>query len=315
MKQDPKMQEVMRNKLEKMNLLDDFLFTTMVSDTDVGEEFSNILIKTICGRSVDHLKVTAQKVYYGSDTHLHGVRLDVYLEEFPEETTENAVIYNIETEQDTHNDKIKRLPRRVRFYHSKIDGNHLKAGDSYDRLKNVFVIMIMSRDPFGMDHMIYTIRNQCVEVPELPYEDGARTIFLYTKGTKGNSPKALAELLHYMEHTTSENASNEDLETLQSMVDAVKHKEEVSSSYMWAFERDKELIEQGEAIERINMILSMILSFSQKLSKEDIASCAGEPLAKIEKICSLKEAHPEADGRAIYELLQNDTEEIKTDVF
>ena len=306
--QDHEVQEGIRRKLEEMNLLDDFLFTTIVSDADVGEEFSKILIKTICGRAVNHLKVTAQKVYYGGDTHLHGVRLDVYLEELPEENTENAVIFNMEAEQNTHNDKIKYLPQRVRFYHSKIDGKHLKAGDSYDRLKNVFVIMIMSKDPFEMGHMIYTIRNQCVEVPELSYEDGARTIFLYTKGTKGNSPKALAELLRYMEHTTSENAVNEDLETLQNMVVAVKQKEEVSLNYMWAFERDRELIEEGEArgksIERINMILS----FSEKFSKEDIASCAGEPVEKIQKICSLKEAHPDADGKAIYKILQNDTD-------
>ena len=129
-------QEIIRKKLEDMNLLDDFLFTTMVNDADVGEEFSKILIKTICGHAINHLKVSAQKVYYGSDTHLHGVRLDVYLKEFSDEDTENA--------------------------------------------------------------------------------------------------------------------SNEDLKTLQNMVNTVKHKEEVASNYMWAFERDRELIEEGRSVEKID---------------------------------------------------------------
>ncbi len=55
--------------------------------------------------------------------------------------------------------------------------------------------MIMPFDPFGYDHMIYTIRNTCLEVPELPYDDGARTLFLYTKGKLGNPSNGLRELL------------------------------------------------------------------------------------------------------------------------
>ena len=34
-------------------------------------------------------------------------------------------------------------------------------------LKKVYVIFIMPFDPFGCDRMIYTIKNCCVEEPEL----------------------------------------------------------------------------------------------------------------------------------------------------
>ena len=70
--------------------------------------------------------------------------------------------------------------------------------------------------------MIYTIRNQCVENPELPYDDGARTIFLYTKGKKGRDNESLSQLLDYMENTNRENAVTEELEDIQEMVDVVK---------------------------------------------------------------------------------------------
>ena len=50
--------------------------------------------------------------------------------------------------------------------------------------------------------MIYTIRSKCDEVPSMPYDDGARTIFLYTKGTEGIPSEELENFLHYMEHTT-----------------------------------------------------------------------------------------------------------------
>lgn len=37
--------------------------------------------------------------------------------------------------------------------------------------------------------MVYTIQNKCVEEPDMPYADGALSIFLYTRGTEGNPPQ------------------------------------------------------------------------------------------------------------------------------
>ena len=75
--------------------------------------------------------------------------------------------------------------------------------------------------------MVYTIRNMCEEIPSLKYDDGARTIFLYTKGTEGNPPKEISQLLHYMEHTTTENAVNDSLKSIDQMVNTVKHDKEL----------------------------------------------------------------------------------------
>ena len=100
----------------------------------------------------------------------------------------------------------------------------------------MFVIFITTYDPFGLERMVYTVKNGCIEVPELPYEDGARTIFLYTKGTKGNPPEELRELLYYMEHTSKENAKTENLKRLHEMVTAVKRDGKVGLTYMKSFE-------------------------------------------------------------------------------
>ena len=93
--------------------------------------------------------------------------------------------------------------------------------------------------------MIYTIRSKCDEVPSMPYDDGARTIFLYTKGTEGIPSKELEKFLHYMEHTTEENAVNDNLRNIHKMVNLVKQDEEVSLEYMKIFEREEMLIQQG----------------------------------------------------------------------
>ena len=95
--------------------------------------------------------------------------------------------------------------------------------------------------------MVYTIKNCCIEVPELEYEDGAQTIFLYTRGREGNPPEELKQLLHYMEHSSIENASTESLKKLHLMVTAVKRDGEVGLAYMKSFEREERIRKQGEA--------------------------------------------------------------------
>lgn len=230
--------------------MDDFLFGSMVTYPKIGEAFIRELLKTIFGREFGSLTVIPQKVYYGSDTNKHGARLDVYLEE--ELPNNKAVVYDVEPDNKTDTETLKALPLRVRFYHAKIDSKSLKSGESYHALKRVCVIIIMPDDPFHENRMIYTIRNICEEVPSMPYDDGARTIFLYTKGTEGNPPERLKQLLHYMEDTKEENAVNDTLLHIHEMVRTVKQDEEVSLEYMKIFEREEMLIRQGRREEQAN---------------------------------------------------------------
>ena len=234
-----------RRKLENLNLLDDFLFGAMVTYPGIGEAFVKTLLKIIFRRDFDKLIIVPQKIYYGTDTDKHGARLDVYLEEPSGTDPGKATVYDMEPDRNADARSLAALPKRTRFYHAKIDSNSLRSGEGYHFLKNVIVIMITPYDPFGMDHMVYTIKNGCVEIPEMPYDDGARTLYLYTGGTKGNPPEELRQLLHYMEHTSAENAENEMLRDIDKMVRTVKQDGEVSSEYMKIFEREEMLIRQG----------------------------------------------------------------------
>lgn len=114
------------------------------------------------------------------------------------------------------------------------------------------MIVILPYDPFGRDRMVYTIQNGCVEEPDLPYEDGARTIFLYTKGTKGDPPEELRQLLNYMEKSRPENAVNPELREMHRMVECVKQDREVLLSFMKVFEREAMLLRQGREEEQKN---------------------------------------------------------------
>lgn len=234
-------------KLEELNLLDNFLFGSMVTHPEYGETFSRMLLQVILNRKLGKLTVIPQRVYYGSDTDLHGARLDVYLEEADEE---QATVYDVEPELKTGADIVKSLPKRMRFYHAKMDSRSLKSGEEYDSLKNVVIIMITPHDPFGQDRMLYTIKNSCVEEPDMPYEDGARTLFLYTKGTVGVPSEEVKQLLTYMEESSSENVTNAFLRKLHGMVEHVKHDEEVSVEYMRKMADERILLAEGRKIGR-----------------------------------------------------------------
>ena len=237
------MQQMTKHRpLAELDLLDDFLFNALLAYPEYGKRFCRKFLRILFGRDFKNLNIVTQKSYGGLDTAYHGARLDVYIEEGDEvevDSTNVSAIYDIEPDKNNKRKDIDAIPQRTRFYHAIIDRRCLKSGQSYDRLKKVFVIFICPYDPFGDDRMIYTIRNQCVENPELPYDDGARTIFLYTKGKKGRDNESLSQLLDYMENTTQENAVTEELEDIQEMVDVVKEDAEVTVAYMKGFERNQ----------------------------------------------------------------------------
>lgn len=291
-------------KLEELDLLDDFLFGKLMSDPVLGEEFGRELLWIIFGKRFDKLEVVPQKVYYGSDTDLHGTRMDVYLEEMVdvpfetedsremiEQSGEANTVFDLEAEQMTKKKYRLILPKRVRFYHAKIDATSLKSGDSYGKLKNVIVVMIMPFDPFDRNRMVYTIANGCKEEPDMEYDDGARTLFLYTDGTKGNPPEELKQLMRYMKCSTEINAVNESLARIHRMVEKVKQSEEVSLEYMKICEKEEMLREEGREEGReigkeigIRLAKQVIRMDQSGVSREEIAKKCEITIEDVDQI-------------------------------
>ena len=247
-------QAVTLRPLTELNLIEDFLTNQMIIHPVVGLRFSKRVLTTIIGRELGTLSIAAQKAYPGENTDKHGIRLDVCLDE------QGGDIVDLEPDQNSSAEDVRTLPRRVRFYHAKIDAGSLARGMEYSALRNVVVIFITTYDPFGLNRMVYTISNKCEEVPEMPYDDGAKTLFLYTKGTEGNPPEALKQLLHYMEDTCAENAVTPELRELHEMVTQVKCDKEVGLTrgeekallnlIIEKVKKEKSVPEIAEALER-----------------------------------------------------------------
>lgn len=252
--------EYAKRKLEDLNLIDDFLFQELISQKEDGEEFARILLSTILGKTVRKVKVIPQKNILGIDTDRHGIRMDAYTEDISSESDTALVdaqivsdIYDIEPNNKYEKES---LPKRMRYYHGLIDTQLLASSLGYDKLQNVIIIIILPYDPFGINHMVYTIQNQCVEATSIPYDDGAKKIFLYTKGTEGNPSQELKDMLKYIENTTQNNIANQNIESIHRMVEKLKKNKEVGISYMKSWEREQLIRNEGrdEGQFRINQL-------------------------------------------------------------
>lgn len=300
-----------KRKLEDLNLMDDFLMNRVMADTVYGEEFARTLLGIIFQREIGPLTIIPQKVEYGLDTDCHGIRMDVYMDE------EEAGIFDLEPDQTGTVEGRNSLPRRVRFYHSKLDVAALESGSDYKSLRNVCVIFVTTYDPFDKKRMVYTIKNSCEEEPQLPYDDGAKTIFLYTKGKNGNPPVELAELLRYMENTSEKNACNGNLEKLHRMVQHTKQDAKVGLAYMkWNEIRDmwwqegklegrregkQEGKQEGTILFAIKIVKKML---QQNQSMEEISQFTELPPHLAKKIVRQINVHPEWDGEQILKGIQ-----------
>ena len=232
-----------KRNIEELSLLDDFLLGSVLSYPVIGPKVCKKMISIILQREIKELHIVPQKSYFGADTDKHGIRLDVYAEETQENDME--MVYDIEADKRGKDELRVSLPKRTRFYHAKIDADSLASGEDYSKLKNVTVIFISPYDPFQRNRMVYTIKNGCVEEPDLDYNDGMKTLFLYTKGTEGNPPEELQRLLHYLEDSREENAKDADLMSIHRMVQTVKQDKEVSLEYMKILERERMIREEG----------------------------------------------------------------------
>ncbi|MBQ8878273.1 MAG: Rpn family recombination-promoting nuclease/putative transposase [Lachnospiraceae bacterium] len=139
----------------------------------------------------------------------------------------------------------KTLPKRMRYYHGLIDTKLLSAGAGYDKLPNVFIIFILPYDPFDKNRMVYTVQNRCIEDNTIPYDDGARKIFLYTKGCEGNPRQELKDMLKYIEKSTAENITNQDIASVSELVNKVKKRKEVGINYMKSWEMEQMARDEG----------------------------------------------------------------------
>lgn len=279
--------------LEELNVLDDFLMNAIVTTPEIGEMFCRTVLSVLLQKKVGKVKVVSQRMIPPFTPEHRGIRMDVEIQEFEtkEEGKVPASIYDLEPNlrRNIH------LPRHNRFYQAKIDARHLKSGEeNFVKLPDLYIITITNYDPFGYDYMMYCIKNQCVEISELYYDDGLEFIYFYTGGHKGGN-ESIKAMLNYFQNSRKENAIDEATREIDRIVEQVRIMPEVRNEYMTL--EDIIYYERKEAAEET----------AKKISKKTLINCIAAYFKKqggvsAELVSKLEEIEDEDKLQSLYEL-------------
>ena len=119
-------------KYEELDITDPFIFAKVMSEKELCkpllENILNIKIRDIVYVDYEEtIQMTAKS---------KGIRLDIYVED------DDNTVFNLEMQTTTY----KELPKRSRYYQGIIDLNMIEKDESYDILKESYVIFICTFD-------------------------------------------------------------------------------------------------------------------------------------------------------------------------
>lgn len=275
---------MVNTKLEKLNLLDKFLFDETMEDGDIYRTVVSILLENEVGLLV---KTETEKEFRVSP-ELREVRLDVVGMD-----KEGTIYYTEMQQRNTGN-----LIRRSRYYQAQLDVSLLEPGSKdFNLLNESCFILIAPFDIFGRGLYRYTFEGVCRECPDLKLDDGALKIFINTKGK--NREEFSQEFLDFMEYigkTTDETAENTDsgkIKRIHERVKQIRKSEKAGVRLMqkWeelAYEREDGKLE-GRAEGRAASILDLLEDLAPvplKLREEIMAETNEELLKKWLRIAA-----------------------------
>ncbi len=289
-----------KRTLQELNLIDNFLSNAIASNQEINEPFYRLLLSVLLGKKLNKIRVLSQQIVPGVSPNLRGIRMDVEITEYDEETV--TTVYDLEP----HLKDGLHLPRHNRYYQAKIDGRSVKSGlKDFSEISDLYIITITNYDLFGRDYMMYTVHNRCDEVPELEYDDGLNFIYFYTKGQKGGS-QAIKNMLTYIQNSDSKNAVDDATRMMDSYVEKVKNLPEVEAGFMTLGDWIDSIVEEAVEEAKRDMREEMAEEVKQTISGEITQSVTEEVTKTVtEEVTSAvtKEVR-EQDMKIIVEMLQ-----------
>ena len=281
--------------LQKLNLMDDFLFDAATGDLEtcriIIELSLSIRIRNIAWKE-------GQKVIRNLPGN-RGIRMDFYVED------DRGRVFDVEMQKRNEGN----IPKRTRFYQALIDAPMLKSGErGFDSLKPAYIVVICGFDLYGYGLYRYTFDNRCKELPDLVMGDECSKIILNTKGeSEDGVDRALIDFLHYVEKSSEENVPedcDERLKHLHKKIHQIKMSEEIGVSYMKMEERDRLIRAEGRAEGEARLVGVIRKKVSKNMSAADIADWLETGREEVERTIELLGAHPDwTDLQVAEELL------------
>ena len=306
------MAENVVTKLEKLNLVDRFLFDETMEDREVYQAAVSILLEN----EIDLIDRPETEKELRVSPQLRQIRLDVVSMD-----KEGILYYSEMQKKDTGN-----LKKRSRYYQAQLDVSLLEPGSKdFDLLNDTCFILIAPFDVFRRGLYRYTFEGTCRECPDLKIEDGARRVFINTRGK--NREGFTQEFLDFMEYITAtrdemaDRAESGRIKLIHERVKKIRRSEKMGVKYMqfWeekAYAREEGLEEgraegraegrlQGENRKLIQLVCRMLQRGS---APEDIADDFGENIDFVETIYQVAEKYA-YDYEKVYAQLTDSRQE------
>ena len=268
--------------LQKLNLMDDFLFDAATGDL----ETCRIIIELSLGIRIRNIAwKEGQKVIRNLPGN-RGIRMDFYVED------DRGRVFDVEMQKRNEGN----IPKRTRFYQALIDAPMLKSGErGFDSLKPAYIVVICGFDLYGYGLYRYTFDNRCKDI-------------LNTKGkSEDGVDRALIDFLHYVEKSSDENVPedcDERLKHLHKKIHQIKMSEEIGVSYMKMEERDRA---EGRAEGESRLISIIRRKVSRGMGAAEIADLLEIPCAAAEAVTEALMLHPDwTDLQIAEELLSGE---------
>ena len=252
----------MKKTLSELTIKDNFVFGAVMCE----ESNCRRLLEMVLDFPIERVEVNKEKsiVYH---PEYKGVRLDVYAKD------EKRTHYNVEMQAI----KEPALGKRARYYHSHIDMEILLSGDDYSKLPNTYVIFVCDFDPFMRGKYCYTFENLCLEDKELSMQDGAKSIFLNTRGKNNDEvPIEMIAFLDFVKADLKESTKDfhdDFVRQLQNSVQKVKSSRRMEENFMILREMLRDERAEGKAegkAESVLILLEEIGTVSEQLQEKII---------------------------------------------
>ena len=202
---------------EELTISDDYMFKLIMSRKRICKQ----MLERILHIEIEDIDYLETEKTVTARYHSKGIRLDAYVKD------DQGTVYNIEMQ--VRKPEGDGLSKRTRYYQSMMDADLLAAGADYDTLNPTIIIFICPFDPFGVGRYLYTFENRCVEDAALRLNDGARKIFLNTKGRLGEIDNSIRAFLQYVDGVMS---TDRFVQEIDEEIQKVKRIEGEAVSYM-----------------------------------------------------------------------------------
>ena len=168
---------------DELTFTDSFMFYATMQN----EEICKGVIERLLGIKVRKFNYINGEQTFNPVYDSKSVRLDVYAED-------SKRVFDIEVQTYNENE----IGKRLRYYQSIIDIDHLNRGSMYDELKESIIIFICTEDLIGENMPRYTFSNLCHENTKIKLDDKTLKVIYNLKGDRSKLNPKERELLDFM---------------------------------------------------------------------------------------------------------------------